>query len=202
MFNEYNCPEPLEIGVSVSHLLVVMKLVKPKYKVSMSYNPSKTPDIMTIKCSSEVDKVNFEFKMKLMDMESERLEIPDGMTGWALKLPSKKMSVHINDMVAFGDTIALKFANEGLSLFVKGDKGELVIGLDDIESQWTGSEDEDIAQDIALNFALRYLKMFFSGYTLSDTVFILMGQDIPIMIKYYLGDNSFLSFYLAPQIHD
>jgi hypothetical protein len=54
----------------------------------------------------------------------------------------------------------------------------------------------------SLSVALRYLTAFAKAASLSDTVVMYMGEEMPLKLKYDMGDVGKVHFFLAPKLGD
>ncbi|THH02950.1 hypothetical protein EW145_g6663 [Phellinidium pouzarii] len=59
----------------------------------------------------------------------------------------------------------------------------------------------DLASHVALTFSLKYLVNFAKSSTLSDTVQLMMSNDVPLLVSYDFGPGH-IHYYLAPKIGD
>ncbi|KAI5116406.1 hypothetical protein M0805_006224 [Coniferiporia weirii] len=59
----------------------------------------------------------------------------------------------------------------------------------------------DMSQHVALTFSLKYLVNFAKSSALSDTVQLMMSNDVPLLVSYDFGPG-YIHYYLAPKIGD
>ncbi|KAH8104888.1 proliferating cell nuclear antigen [Phellopilus nigrolimitatus] len=59
----------------------------------------------------------------------------------------------------------------------------------------------DMSQHVALTFSLKYLVNFAKSSALSDTVQLMMSNDVPLLVSYDFGPGH-IHYYLAPKIGD
>ncbi|KIK17231.1 hypothetical protein PISMIDRAFT_233081, partial [Pisolithus microcarpus 441] len=57
----------------------------------------------------------------------------------------------------------------------------------------------EMNQHVALTFSLKYLVNFSKSSTLSDTVQVMMSNDVPLLVSYRFGQGD-IRYYLAPKI--
>ena len=69
------------------------------------------------------------------------------------------------------------------------------IHIDENESYCMSSE-------ISCSFRLKYIKSISSIHKLSKLTSIHLSEDIPMLIKFEINENSSVRFFLAPQIND
>jgi len=59
----------------------------------------------------------------------------------------------------------------------------------------------EMTQHVNLTFSLKFLSMFSKSATLSDTVQIMLKNDVPLLVSYTFG-QGYIRYYLAPKIGD
>jgi proliferating cell nuclear antigen len=139
------------------------------------------------------------FTMPLIEYEYDEMNIPETEYDAELSLPSKKVTDMLSQLSNFGDDLNIKCSDDFVDFKTKGNSGEMRVNIpiDDMSS-YSVVEDEDIN----LNYSMIYInKMCITNKLSSDIDFCLSNQ-CPMKIKYDLGDDSMLLFYIAPKIAD
>ena len=72
--------------------------------------------------NGEADRVS-DFEMKLMDIDSEHLGIPDTEYKCVVKMSAKEFSKICRDLGALGDTCSIDVSKDGIKFSVAGDIG-------------------------------------------------------------------------------
>jgi proliferating cell nuclear antigen len=145
-----------------------------------------------------------ETELKLMEIDSEQLAIPDTPYSCTIQMPSYEFQRIVRDLQVLGDTCTISCTKEGVRFSVSGAIGTGNI-LTRANSAPEKKEDQVIIameEPVELNFALRYLNFFTKATSLSGQVILSMSADIPILIEYPIADVGFVKFYLAPKIED
>merc|ERR1712164_87893 len=162
-------------------------------------------DIVNFQCEgSEEDRIA-DFELKLMQIESEHMEIPEQQYKVVAKMPSSEFLKICRDLKEFGETMQIQASKEGIRFSVQGDVGTGNVVLKPRESE---KPEERVTltvhEGVTATFALRYLVTFAKAAPLSSTVELGLGPDSPLMVKYELesADNGHMQFYLAPKIDE
>ena len=128
-------------------------------------------DSLKIRHQTDADTVNFQcegsddriadFDLKLMQIESEHMEIPEQHYKVVAKLPSSEFQKVCRDLKEFGETIQISGSKEGLKFMVQGDLGSGNVMLKPRE----GEKPEEkvsltVHEPVTATFALRYLVNF------------------------------------------
>merc|ERR1712046_118008 len=72
--------------------------------------------------SNSEDKIA-EFDLKLMEIESEHMEIPEQTYKCLVKLPSAEFLKIVRDLKEFGETMQISASKDGIKFSVHGDLG-------------------------------------------------------------------------------
>merc|ERR1712205_282879 len=162
-------------------------------------------DIVNFQCEGlEEDRIA-DFDLKLMQIESEHMEIPEQQYKVVAKLPSAEFQKICRDLKEFGETMQVQASKEGIRFSVQGDVGTGNVMLKPRESE---KPEERVAltvhEPVTATFALRYLVTFSKAAPLSGVVELGLGPDAPLLVKFDIdnADNGYLQFYLAPKIDE
>jgi len=203
-FQHYRADRNISLGITLASMAKVLKC-------------AGNDDIITLKAEDAGDSVTFmfespkanrisHFNLKLMDIDSEHLGIPDTDYKCQVKMPAEEFQRICKEMTIMGDTVKISASKEGVKFSVSGDIGSGSIickqggGIDDEEEESVSIKLED---EVSLTFALRYLNFFSKATPLSSHVILKMSPDVPLVVEYGIGDEQgHIRFYLAPKISD
>ena len=143
-------------------------------------------------------------ELKLMDIDSEQLGIPDTDYKCTIQMPSGEFQRIIRDMQVLGDTLTISCTKEGVKFHVNGDLGT---GNVLIRQNNTADKEEErvlieMEEPVELTFALRYLNFFTKATSLGGTVILSMSPDVPVVVEYPIGETGHIKYYLAPKIDE
>ncbi|KAG6500923.1 hypothetical protein ZIOFF_040785 [Zingiber officinale] len=145
-----------------------------------------------------------DFEMKLMDIDSEHLGIPDAEYQAIVKMPSGEFARICKDLSSIGDTVIISVTKEGVKFSTAGD-----IGTANIVCRQNKTVDKpeeatiiEMQEPVSLTFALRYLNSFTKATPLSETVSISLSSDLPVVVEYKIADMGYVRYYLAPKIEE
>ena len=213
-FEKYRCDREVTLGINFSSLGKVLKCMG-------------SDDSLTVRADEESDSAMFlfespnqervsNFELKLMDIDTEQLGIPDTEYQCTVKLPSNEFQRICRDLSAIGDTVTISATKEGVKFSVSGDIGNGEMTLkhsshnNGENADENGDEDEDDDDQVLITadepvqqtFALRYLTSFTKATSLSKSVTISMGAEVPLVTEYKIDDLGYVRYYLAPKIDD
>lgn len=176
---------------------------------------SGNDDIVTLKANDDGDTVTFmfespkedrvsDFELKLMDIDSEHLGIPDTDYCATVTMPASEYARIVRDLSSIGDTVTISATKDGVKFTTSGDIGTANVT---VRQNTTADKKEDqtvieLKEPVALTFALRYLTSFSKATPLATHVTLSMTRELPVMVEYAMTDMGYLRYYLAPKIED
>jgi hypothetical protein len=152
--------------------------------------------------NTDQDKIS-DFELKLMDIDSEHLGIPDTEYAATVKMPSAEFARICRDLSSIGDTVTISVSKDGVKFATTGD-----IGQANITCRQNTSVDKDnqtvidLQEPVTLTFALRYLNSFTKATPLAPMVQLQMSKELPVVVQYLIADMGYVRYYLAPKIED
>ncbi|KAG5027429.1 hypothetical protein JHK82_023285 [Glycine max] len=204
-FEHYRCDRNISMGMNLNNMAKMLKC-------------AGNDDIITIKADDGSDTVTFmfesptqdkisDFEMKLMDIDSEHLGIPEAEYHAIVKMPSSEFARICKDLSSIGDTgnqLCSSALEEGVKFSTKGD-----IGTANIVCRQNTSVDKpeeatviEMNEPVSLTFALRYMNSFTKATPLSNTVTISLSNELPVVVEYKIAEMGYVRFYLAPKIEE
>ena len=195
-FVHYTCKRDLSIGINVNTLWKMLKCGNNDDILTLAYDDG---DILTLMFESPNGSSISDFQMKLMDIDTEQLGIPE--TEWAasVTMPSAEFQRICKDMAVIGDTLSIYVDRQCIKFSVNGEMGTgnttLMPGGETITMQ--------CVQEVGtLTFALRYLNLFTKATPLADTVTLHLSENVPLLVEYTIRDMGRIQFYLAPKMDE
>ncbi|KAK3031035.1 hypothetical protein RJ639_035066 [Escallonia herrerae] len=201
-FEHYRCDRNLSMGMNLGNMAKMLKC-------------AGNDDIVTIKADDGSDSVTFmfesptqdkiaDFEMKLMDIDSEHLGIPEAEYESIVRMPASEFARICKDLSTIGDTVVISVTKEGVKFSTRGD-----IGTANIVCRQNTSIDKpeeatiiEMQEPVTLTFALRYMNSFTKATPLASQVTISLSSDLPIVVEYKIAEMGYLRFYLAPKIEE
>ncbi|KAK9124388.1 hypothetical protein Sjap_013990 [Stephania japonica] len=212
-FEHYRCDRNISMGMNLGNMSKMLKC-------------AGNDDIITIKADdgSDTGLCGFEegfligdvvvevldqdkiadFEMKLMDIDSEHLGIPEAEYQAIVRMPSAEFARICKDLSSIGDTVVISVTKEGVKFSTQGD-----IGTANIVCRQNTTVDKpeeatviEMQQPVSLTFALRYMNSFTKATPLSNTVTISLSTELPVVVEYKIAEMGYIRFYLAPKIEE
>jgi proliferating cell nuclear antigen len=139
------------------------------------------------------------FTLPLLEYEYEEMLIPTTDYDAEFSLPSKKVTDMLSQLNNFGDDIIINCCDDYVDFKTKGNSGEMRVNIpvDDMSS-YSVVEGEEVN----LSYSLIYISKMCITNKLSSDIEFSLSNDCPMKINYDLGDDSSLTFYIAPKLAD
>merc|ERR1712125_287211 len=202
-FADFKCDRPTSLGMNVDSLGKIFKLCGANDSLKLRWQ--NDADTLNFQCESSDDDRIADFDLKLMQIESEHMEIPEQHYKVVAKLPSSEFQKICRDLKEFGETMQMSASKEGIKFSVQGDVGSGNVMLKPRESERPEERVTLTVQEpVTATFALRYLVNFAKAAPLCGVVELGLGPDAPLLVRYDLekSDNGHMQFYLAPKIDE
>jgi proliferating cell nuclear antigen PCNA len=209
-FTKYECGEHIRLGINCELLAKIFNMLGENQNIEMAYQGTDSLYITLSPNEGEMGIVR-EFKLPLMDLQSELLTIPDTEYTADIEMVSNDFTALIIQLNTFGNELRVQCQDE-IRLTGKGEMGSMdaVIKEDDI-LMYAIEEDEKLD----INFALGYINMMVAFGKINKKVKIHMSENLPMKIQYGMDtfmdkedddeeneDKNYIRFFLAPKIDD
>lgn len=194
-FEEYVCrPGVVSAGVPITTMSKIFKCSSPEDNLCIKIEDGNLSDRMTLEFSNSCR--TSEFHMRLMDIDSEFIELPDIACDCNLRIPTTEFQKIVRDLSIVGDSCELRVDSSGVVFTSSGDMGDAsfkVIGRD---------EDVCFKGKGRGMFSTRYLQLFAKATPLCKSLSINLPDTAPLCLEYCMGCLGTLRYYLAPKIED
>ncbi|KAI1285803.1 Proliferating cell nuclear antigen [Halotydeus destructor] len=206
-FEKYRCDRNVTLGMNLTSLSKILKC-------------AGNDDTITIKAEDDGDKISLKFEakdeseeseydVKLMNIDSEYLGIPETDYSVNIKMPAQKFQRICRDLTMIGDAVTISCAKDSVRFAANGDLGS---GTTRVKQTSTADKPEDavivsMQEPICLSFALKYLNHFAKATPLASQVSLSLSPDVPLVVEYTLVDDDdsevgHIRYYLAPKIDE
>eukprot|EP01006_Ploeotia_vitrea_P011775 TRINITY_DN31276_c0_g1_i1.p2 TRINITY_DN31276_c0_g1~~TRINITY_DN31276_c0_g1_i1.p2 ORF type:complete len:264 (+),score=161.29 TRINITY_DN31276_c0_g1_i1:135-926(+) len=204
-FAHFRADKNISLGMNMSSMSKVLKC-------------ASNDDSLTLKADDNGDSVTFmfesptsdrisDFELKLMDIDSEHLSIPETDYSCSVEMSASEFQRICRELAMLGDTVQITANKEGVKFSVTGDMGTGNItcrpdAAKEDEDGKSNSVNITLEEPVSLTFALRYLNLFAKATPLASRVVLRLQEDVPLVVEYAMEGESALKFFLAPKIDD
>lgn len=203
-FNSFNVKNNITLGINSSILNKIISTWSPNLSIKFDI---ENPDSEKLNISFEnmLDKeIDNEyskyFQIPLVDIDTEHLCIPDTEYTADITISSSKFKKIIDELSIIGDTIQFTCNENMIRLDTTSLEGSMCLNINIDEE----SEEYAIEENCELksSYKIKYIKNIVVFQKISSQTTLHISNDIPIQIYHSIDDNSFIRFFLAPQIDD
>ena len=140
------------------------------------------------------------YKLNLLDIQNDQVEIPPAEFDIELSLPSGDFQKIIRDMVNIGENVEIKSISDQLVLTCEGGfaSQETILGATDNGLQFNQMADEK--HPIQGIFSLKYLTLFTKCTNLCNQINLYIKNDYPLIIRYAVAQLGTIKLCLAPNV--
>merc|ERR1712014_410459 len=100
------------LGMNIESLAKIFKMCGPNDSLKLRYQ--NDADTLNFQCESSDDDRIADFDLKLMQIESEHMEIPEQHYKVVARLPSSEFQKICKDLKEFGETMQMSASKEGI----------------------------------------------------------------------------------------
>ncbi len=190
-FSEYACDEPRSAGVSLSILSRIFRCASSEDELEVRVDDGS--DRMSLRFKGPAR--SSEFEMRLMEIDTERLQIPRVEYECVVSMPSPELQRVVRDVAVVGETCAVDVKDGRIVFSSDGDMGRA--SFEPLDASVLGVEGA-----VRSRFAVKYLQMFTKATPLCKKAVLRMSRDNPMCLEYEIGGAGVLRYYLAPKMDD
>jgi proliferating cell nuclear antigen PCNA len=203
-FHEYDVDQTVVISFDSNTFFTIINSKQESNDIIIKHNKNDKDDednLFVELVSQEHSKGEFNkfFKIPLIDYDYDLMGIPSTEYDAEFSIHSKKICEIVSQMMIFGADIQINCSEEKIDLVTNGVTGEMRVNIpiQDL-TQYSIVEGEEIQ----LSYSLSYIhKMCLTNKLSSEIDFFISGES-PMKLKYDLGNDSSMEFYIAPKVID
>jgi proliferating cell nuclear antigen len=201
-FEYFRCDKSITLGINLLSLYKILKCASNEDSVTISCK--ETMEILSFLFESPANDRISEFQLRLIQINTEQLGIPDTEYPTVVYLTSGEYRRICSDLSILGDTIQIEVSKLGIKFEIEGDIGKGSIILRRSKKNENSDESTDFVNNetIKMTFALRYLNNFSKATPLCDRIVLRMSKDMPLQLEFKIGLHGCIRYYLAPKMDD
>ena len=192
-FEEFECDTPVYAGVNISNMYKLLKMISNNDILTLSIT---SPEYLDILIENNTRHANTKFRLKLLDIDDERIEVPAINMTIITTMPSSDFQRICRDMNNIANEITITRNSSEFEVSCEGDFAHqnTVITCSD-ENTYDGC--------IRGTYSLKYLNLFTKATGMCSIIQIMQEADNRFLVlKYNIANLGELKFYLATKIED
>ena len=201
-FSVFDCSKNNKISVDSTHFAILMNYALKHDKIELKYEDEHDVDKLYINfLNGKENKGAFDhfFELNLIDTDEDNLGIPEVDYDVEFTIESKKLVDVLGELNTFGQNLNIKCSESVIELNANGDTTKLKVNIpvDDLD-EYAIAEGEEID----ISFSLSHLCKMCLSMKMSSTINVAISGEYPMALIYNLGDESKVSFFIAPKVSD
>lgn len=201
-FSEFDCAKNNKVSVDSTHFAILMNYALKHDKLELKYEDENDVDKLYINfLNGKENKGAFDhfFELNLIDVDEDSLGIPEVDYDVEFTIEAKKLVEVFSELNTFGQDLNIKCSESTVELNAQGDTTKLKVNIpvDDLD-EYAIAEDEQID----ISFSLSHLCKMCLSMKISSTINVAISSEYPMSLVYNLGDDSRVSFFIAPKVSD
>ena len=194
VFDTYEYRDDISIGVHVHSILKIMKCSNPSDTMEMFIHDEYIHYVFTNTLNDRM----VEFDMKLLDLDQDRMEIPNQEYECTIDMNSATFQRVIKELSMISDTLNIECkSNDRIVFDTDSDIGQGSVSLKSSDTLHI-----DCNESVRSSYSLKHLLMFTKSCNIAPNVYIRLSSSYPLMVEYLIEDDGYMRYYIAPKVMD
>lgn len=198
-FDHFYCSKKTIIGVNMTNMFKLIKTMGNNDILTLFLETNNTNQ-MGIQMNNKEKSLQTVYKLNLLDINDENIQIPDATFETALTLPSSDFQKIVRDMMNIGELIEIKSVGSELILNCQGDFACQETSLCETNNGLQFSQVSPAETPIQGIFSLKYLLLFTKCTNMCNQIHIHIKNDYPLVIIYSVANLGEIKLCLAPNV--
>ena len=198
-FDVYECAEDITIGINMNNLYKLIKTMSNNDTLGL-FMSEEDMNVLCIRLENKDKNASTVYKLNLLDIDQENINIPPASFDTELTLPSGDFQKLIRDMMNIGENVEIKSVGSTMFFSCNGDFASQETTLCETNNglQFSQSSTED--NPIQGIFSLKYLSLFTKCTNMCPIINMYIKNDYPLIIKYSVANLGDIKLCLAPNM--
>lgn len=201
-FTTYDCTYNIKLSVDSTNFAILMNYSLKHDLIELKFENNVSPDKLYINfLNGKEHKGYFDrlYELNLIEFEEDILGIPDVEYDVEFTIDSKKLTELLSELNTIGQELNIICNEETLELNASGDSSKLTINIpiDDL-NEFAIAE----GTEMSLSFSLNHICKMCCSHKLGTTIELSLSDAYPMSLKYNLGDESKVVFFIAPKVKE
>lgn len=201
-FSEYRCDRDITLGIDLESFSKILRCGNNEDFLTLLAE-DKPDNVMTIFEDKKKERVS-EYSLKLMDIDSEFLNIDDMEYDSVITMPSPEFAKIVKDLKNLSESLNVVVTKDSVKFSSEGENGSGSVILKSYSDMDHPEESININLEnpVDLTFGLKYLNDIIKATSLASSITIKLADKTPALFEYKLDAGGYLRFYLAPKFDE
>jgi proliferating cell nuclear antigen len=202
-FESYECKkDKILIGVNMFHMFKVINTIDNDDTLTLYIEEEDYCDGIVTYLGLKFENGDIRQcktqKLRLIEPESEELEIPEVKFSSIINLPSSDFQKIVRDLSALSDKLEIKSVGNELIFKCSGSFASAEIRRSEIGGSLEYKLKPDNSNIIQGNFSLKNLGYFIKCTNLCQQIELYLENNLPLIVKYHIASLGTIKLCLAP----
>ena len=190
-FEEYSCEYETVVGVNMANLYKLLKIIGNNDTLELSVVKR---DAMTIKVVNSEKNTITVFDLKLLDINDDRIELPNIPVESITTLPSVDFQRMCRDMGNISSEIDINRKEKVIVVSCEGDFARQSTTIECVEA---------VDTPVRGLYSLKYLNIFTKATAMSSKMQLRLNSETNFLVLHYnVANLGHMEFYLAPKLEE
>lgn len=197
-FEQYHCEKPMYIGVNMLSFFKLLKTIGNNDTVTF-YIEEKDSNNLGILVSNKEKSFESNIKLKLLDLDDIKLNIPDVTYDSVITMPCPDFQKYCRDLFAISDIVTISSNKNIFTMQAAGDFAEQTISIGETSNGLVMSKKE---AEVSGRFPLKYLNLFCKSSNLCSNVKLFLKDKFPLIIIFDVANLGSVKYCVAPRTEE
>lgn len=189
-FEEYSVTGTHVAGVNVVNMYKLLKSINTNDCLEIQI---RDKEFMDIKFENDVKKTKTEFRLKLLDINEDIIEVPSVDMNVVTTMNSGDLQKICRDMNNIGEDVVITRRNDVFSIKCSGDFAEQKTEIE--------CNDENYNGHVEGTYSLKYINLFTKATNMCSLVQVMQENSNRFLIlKYNIASLGEVKFYIATKV--
>lgn len=205
-FEQYYIGEPkIVIGVNIYQLFKLINSLENDDTLTIYIHKNHYMDGIVSHLGLNFEngdiKQSKNYQLRLIEPHPEEMEIPDIMYSSIINLPSGDFQKIIRDMSALADKLEIKSICDEIIFSLNGPFASVQIRRSECDNNlsYVKKDTMDVIQGL---FSLKYLSYCIKCTNLCNTIELMLGNDMPLIVRYNVASLGDIKLCLSQLPYD
>lgn len=201
-FTEYECLNNNNVSVDLNHFVILINYALKHDKLELKFDDNNDVDkiyINFLNCKENKSSFDNFFELIVLDIEEDSLVIPNLEYDVEFTIESKKFVEILSELNTISPDLNIKCSDTKLELNATGEVAILKVNIP-LDELYEFSITE--GNNINTSVSLIHLNKMCLSTKINSFINVAISNELPILLNYNLGENSNVTFYIAPKIID
>jgi proliferating cell nuclear antigen len=203
-FEHYFCPNKQVIGVNMTNFFKLIKTMSSNNDTLTLFLEKDDENRLGIMIENATKQTKTIFKMNLLDLDEESIQIPSPSFNSVINIPSADFQKICRDMSNIAEFMEIKSISNQLIFNCSGvfATQETSILENNGSSSLSFVQNDDPNEIFQGVFSLKHLVLFTKCTNLCTSIELYLKNDYPLIVDYNVASLGSLKLCLAPKTND